>query len=415
MEMNKRSIKYNIDAHHHGLFIKEARLRQGYRLTEIANGICDISYLSKIESGTNIPSSKILEKLSEKLNIQFPLKENVCPITIFRKFLYQEDLSILESCLASNVLHQYEIRMINFFQSVINDELFRAFTLKKVIDQFSHHFNKKEKQIYMLFSGIFFFKNFEWEKGKRCFEKSLALSCELKEEDPYLCFELAKYYFRMQKTCLGFSYLERATIEFKKIFEKDWVFRCGILWCREAMINGDIRSAELRSGELRRIINPCKDHLQWSSFFNVLGMIYEKRGRNIQAEEYYTKSIEQRCGKIDEEFIIDIIKFYDRIQDDDQMIKLIERLDLSSLSARSRMIIDFYYFKMSDKASEHFEAFLRKDAIPFAMKGLDSQSVSLYTNELIKYHRDRLSYKKVADAYHTLEKFRRKVDLIGTL
>jgi len=144
-------------------------------------------------------------------------------------------------------------------------------------------------------------------------------------------------------------------------------------------------------------------------------MIYEKRGQNIQAEEYYTKSIQHRDGKINEDFIIDTIKFHYRRQNNDQMIKLIEELDLSCLSTRSKMIIDFYYFKVTDEDSEHFEIFLRKDAIPFAMRVLDSQNVSLYTKELIKYHRKKLCYKKVADAYYKWEKFCDELNLTGMI
>jgi len=305
--------------------------------------------------------------------------------------------------------------MINFFQAVLNDELSKAFTIKKLIDQFQHHFNEKEEQFYMLFSGIYFFKIFEWENGKTCFKQSLDLMCQMKEKDPYLYFNLAKYYFQMQKACLGFSYLKYATAEFKKIFEKEWVFKCGILWCRESIRTGDIKSVEMRLEELRKIINSRKDHLQWSDFFNILGMIYEARGQNIQAEEYYIKSIERRDGEINEDCIIDTIKFHYHRQNSDQLIKLIEGLDLSCLSVRSKMLIDFYYFKVTDETSEYFEVFLRKDAIPFAMKGLDHHSVSLYTKELTKYYRNKQSHKKVADAYYKWEKFCDELNLIDMI
>ena len=412
MKTSKRNIRYQIDSHHHGLFVKEARLRQGYRLTEVANEICDTSYLSKIESGRIVPTPEIFEKIADKLKIQFPSETRMCPIELFRTSLYQEDMSIIESYLTNHRFHHYEIQMIHFFQAVIHDELSKAFTLKKMIDGFRHHFNKKEEQVYMLFSGIYSFKSFQWEQGHQCFEKSLELAAQMKEEDPYLYFNFSKHCFQMGKTWLGFFYLERATTAFEKIFEKEWVFKCGILWCRESVKNDNIQSAEIKLEMLRKIINPHQDHLQWRDFFNILGMICEKRGQDVQAEAYYIKSIEQEGGNINEDFIIDTIKFHYGRQNHDQLLKLIERLDLSRLSERARMIIDFYYFKVSDETSEHFEVFLRKDAIPFAIKGLDVQSVALYTKELNNYHRNKLSYKKVADAYYKWEKFCDELKLI---
>ena len=415
MKINNKNIRYNVDAHHHGLFIKEARLRQGYRLIEVADEICDISYLSKIESGMIIPRPEVFAKLAKKLEIHFPTQEQVCLTEIFRKALYQEDLSIIEPYLTLDIFHHYEIQMFHFFHAILKGDLPKALILKKTIDQFHYHFDLKEEQLYMLFSGIYFFKNDEWEAGEECFKKSLDITYLTKEEDPYLCFELAKYYFQIQKTCLGFSYLERATSEFKKIFEKSWVFKCHILWCKESIKNDDIRNIEDRLEELRNIINPNKDDLQWSSFFNILAMICEKKEQNVQAEEYFSRSIEPRAGKIIAEFIIDKIKFHYRRQNNEQMIKLIDSLDLNVLSIRNKLLIEFYYFKAIDETSECFENFLRQDAIPFAMKGLDHESAKLYTKELTSLHRNKLSYKKVADAYYKWEKFCDKLNLIGQI
>ena len=415
MRINKKSIRYSIDKHHHGLFLKEARLRHGYRLTEVAAEICDTSYLSKIESGSIFPQLEVFEKLVEKLSITFPLGERICPIDTFRKFLYQEDVDIIETCLDNNCFHHYEVQMINFFQSVLNDELSKAFTSKKIIDQFRHHLNEKEDQFYLIFSGLYYFKVFEWEEGKKCFKHSLDLMYQMNEEDPYLYFKLAEYYFQLQKTCIGFSYLERATTEFRKMLEKEWVFKCGVLWCKESIKTGDISDIEMRLEELKKIINSCKGHVQWSSLFNILGMIYEHRGQSLQAEEYYTKSIEQRDGKIDEDLIIDVIEFQYRRQNNDQLVELIEGLDLNYFKTRNKMLVDFYYFKVTDVTSENFESFLKKDAIPYAIKGLDHRSVSLFTKELTKYYRNRLSHKKVAEAYYKWEKFCDEVNLTSMI
>ena len=415
MRINKKSIRYSIDKHHHGLFVKEARLRHGYRLTEVAAEICDTSYLSKIESGSIFPQLEVFEKLVEKLNIKFPPDDRLCPIDTFRKFLYQEDMGIIQASMNDNNFHHYEVQMISFFQAVLSDELSHAFTLKKLIDQYRHHFNEKEDQFYMIFSGLYCFKVFEWEEGKQCFKNSLNLMCQMNEEDPYLYYKLAKYYFQLQKTCIGLSYLERATTEFKKILEKEWVFKCGILWCKESMKTGDTSSIEIRLEDLKKIISSSKDDLQWSSFFNILGMIHEQRGQIIQAEEFYKKSIEQRDGKINEDLIIDVIEFYYRSQKYEQLVKLIEEQDLNSFRTRNKMLADFYYFKITDATSDHFESFLKKDAIPYAMKGLDHRSVSLYTKELTNYYRNRLSHKKVAEAYYKWEKFCDEVNLTSMI
>jgi len=408
MKKNKeyKNTKYCIDGHHHGLFIKEARLRKKYCLVKVAEGVCSFSYLSKIESGKSTPKPRLFSKLVEKLEIQFPTGVHRCPIGVFRKALYQEDLCAITSLISTDTFHHYEIQMLNFFQAVINNELSKADDLKKMIDQFCYYFNLKEKQTYMLFLGIYFFKKLEWKKGNKNLGVSLKLMHQIKEEDPYLYFELAKYYFQIQKEYLGFSYLKRATKEFKKILEKNWVFKCGILWCKEAMRHDeDIENIERQLEELRKIIDPCKDSLQWSYFFNILGMICEKRGQNNQAAKYFKKSIEPRDNEISEELIIDEIKFNYRRQNRDQVIKLIERQDYNFLSDKNRTILDFYYLKITAEESEDFEIFLRKGAIPLAMEQLDTRNAFLYTKELVDYHKRRKCYRKATDARDKLEKY----------
>lgn len=411
MEINKKNIKYGIDNHHHGLFVKEARLRQGYRLTEVAKEICDASYLSKIESGRLFPKVEVFEKIVKKLDIRFPAGERICPIDVFTKGLYQNDLSSIETYLEQNVWHHYEIRMLDFFRCVITDNLEKAGVLKKEIDQFEFHFNPKEEQAYLLFAGIYFLKVFEWNAGKRCLKESFYFMEMNKEEDPYLFLQLAKYYFRIQKTFVGFIWLERAISKFRRIFEQKWVFECDMLWCRESIINGDGDTVEKKIEEWKSLIDPNSNHSQWNQLFNLSAILEEKKGRYKEAEAFHLKSIEGSDKKIQEMCLIDTIKFYYHRQKKDQVIKLVEQLKVSELSIENRILIDFYYLKLTDEDSEYFENFLKKDAIPFAMEGLDYQNAALYTKELTKYYRRKSSYKKVSDAYYKLEKFYDELNL----
>lgn len=54
---------------HIGIFIKYFRNKKHLSQEKLANGICDKDYLYKIEAGKNDPSIYVLEKLSQKLNV----------------------------------------------------------------------------------------------------------------------------------------------------------------------------------------------------------------------------------------------------------------------------------------------------------------------------------------------------------
>lgn len=411
MKVNQKNIRYGIDNHHHGLFIKEARLRQGYRLTEVAKEICDVSYLSKIESGQLFPNLEIFEKIVEKLEIEFPTETQICPLGVFRNALYQNNTEIIKPYLKNNILHHYEILLLQFFCVVAEGKITKAEELKKKIDQIKSHFNDKEEQAYLLFSGLFYFKNFNWSEGINCLEKSFDYTQILGEEDPYLCLELAKHYFQIQKNYLGFSYLKRATTEFKRIFERSWVLKCDILWCKESLEKGNIRDVEKKLLEWQKLLELSNDIPYRSSIYNVLAIVFEKQGHYLQAEDYYVKSVENRGVEVKEEYIIDLIKFHYRRQNNEQLVKLTQRLDLLRLSVSNRVLIDFYYLKITDSKSEYFEVFLKKDAIPLAMKSLDSQNVEIYSKELINFYLEKMSYKKAVDVYLQLENFRNRLSL----
>ena len=53
-----------------GLIIKYERLKQDIKQTNLAKGICSISYLSKIEHNLVEPNPEIIELLLSRLNIK---------------------------------------------------------------------------------------------------------------------------------------------------------------------------------------------------------------------------------------------------------------------------------------------------------------------------------------------------------
>jgi len=413
MKINKKNIRYSIDDHHHGLYVKEARLRHGYRLSEVAEEICDASYLSKIESGRIIPNIEVFEKIVARLKIQFPTKKHQCPVDLFKKALYQEDVDAILPYLNHDAFHHYEMRMLEFFRYVEKEELEKATEIKNEIDQFQFHFHSKEEQAYLLFAGLYYLKTSNWEKGKAHLENSYKLMVENEEEDPYLCLQLAKYYFRVNKACVGFVWLERAATEFKRLFEQKWSFKCDMIWCKEMLENGDVNTVEAKMKEWKILLSTSSDSEQRQRLNNVWALFYEKREDYDLAEKHFLESIEEKGVLIQEICLIDAISFYYRRQRKKELIKLVDGLNLSELKPENRALIDFYYLKFTDEESEFFEIFLKKDAIPMAEERFDYPKMTLFTKELTKLYRRKFSYKKLTDAYHGLEKFCEALVLAG--
>lgn len=58
-----------MDYKHFGELLKEIRTSKGLTLQDLAEDICSVRQLSRIEKGENNPSVYILHNLSKKLNI----------------------------------------------------------------------------------------------------------------------------------------------------------------------------------------------------------------------------------------------------------------------------------------------------------------------------------------------------------
>jgi len=412
---NKKNIRYNIDDHHHGLFIKEARLRKNYRVTALTDGICSSSYLSKIEAGLMIPSPDIFEKLARRLGIVFPAVTCSGLTKTMRRLIYEEKTSEIGNYLAGDSLHDYEKQLGRFFEAVLVKDYEQALHLKNLIDQYSHHFNMEEEQFYMLFSGIYSFGNFEWERGKKYFRRSLDLMFKLQFDDPYLYFQLAKYYFQTQHVSLGFTFLDRAMTEFKIHYAKDWVFRCGVLKCREYIKNKEIANARFELENLKKLVSSDQSEPEWADIFYIQALIHEQRNQYNQADIYFGKTLGKGSKNIKNEHQIDAIKFYYNHGKINQMLKLVERLDLETLSTNNRILVDYYYLKVTNVDFGEFETFLRKEALPYAIKTLNAREVGMYTKELTSICRNELRHKKVAEAYYKWEKFRDGIEQNGVI
>jgi len=405
MKVSNRNIKYHIDAHHHGLYVKEARLRQGYKLAEVANNICDTSYLSKIESGRLIPSPEIFEKISERLNLEFPPEERLCPMDVFKDAMYEENMAIIDEHMSKNECHHYERQLIEFFRAVLDDVRDVARKIKAHVDQFQSHLSAKEESIYLLFVGLYSLKRYKWKEAEHAFKQALALAAVTKEKDPYLLMTLGQYYFKVGKMCLGFSYMEDAIVEFKRVFARKWVFHCEIMLCLEYLQVGNVTAVKDKLDMIKRLIEPGEKDLKKNIYYTLVAAVYEHEQKFILADDYYERSVAFVDGKRDERALIAQIAYLYRRQNYENMLKLVYTIDQTTVSELTRLMIDFYAYKATDPLSGDFEAFLRKDAIVYADKTLDYRHMDLFTKELSSYHRHKMSHRKVAEAYYRWEQF----------
>jgi len=414
--MNNKAnyVRYNVDTHHHGLFIKEARIRKDKRLKDVAAGICDVSYLSKIEAGLVIPAPDIFVQLVQKLEIVMPYKHRKHFVKDIREIIYANEGVGISGYLASENLHEYELQLGRFFQAVLSDKQILAMKLMKNIDQLVLHFNLEEKQLYFLFCGIYFFKTYDWEKGKKAFKTSFDLTFKL-DEDPLLYYHFSRYYFQTQNMSLGFAFINLAIDKFQKVYAKKWVFKCMAIRIREHLKNNEIDNAIMHSEELESIVTSNSEQSVWNEFFNLQGLIYEKQQLMQQAEQNLLQSVDLENLVANENHLLDLVRFYYHQDARAKFLELIEKIDFVNISKGGQLLLDFYYYKVADVPSEELELFLKTDALPYATRTLNAREFEIYTKEITRLYRQRMRHKKVADAYYDWERFRDGLELNGII
>lgn len=84
-----------------GSLLKYSRIKQGKTLEEVCEGICVLSYLSKIENGKVEANDEIIEDLCHRLGISYDsdpvkIKENEQLLRqYYDKLLYREDITVI--------------------------------------------------------------------------------------------------------------------------------------------------------------------------------------------------------------------------------------------------------------------------------------------------------------------------------
>ena len=417
--MNKKleNINDNIDTHHLGLYIKEARLRQGYRLTEVAQGICAISVLSRIESGAFEPTPALFEKLSEKLEMKFPKRDRLNPIASFKTMIYRHQFEEIDRLFNRDQLYDYEKPLFSFLVAVKKGEMEKAETFKKVVDKWAGHLNLKEKQMYTLFNAIYFFSQCEWEEGADFLEQSYKIAQQKVIEDPLLEMEIAKYYFKVGRSHLGFVFLDRAYILFQKFLAKKSIFECLVIGCDEYIKLGELNVALGKIEQLHHFLELDENEILANDILSLSGRVAQLRKQPVAAENIFSKLASEKKEKLSESCLISIVEFYYERGNLSRVLSFIDGLErqMKMMSHQLQTLLEYYYYKATDWINNDFEIFLLDDAIPQAMEDLNSASIMMYMKDLVKFYEIKKSNKGIATTYQALEAFRNRLSKMKTM
>lgn len=144
-----------------GVIIKHKRLKLKMTQKDLAQGICSISHLSKIENNSKEVNEETLKMLLEKLDMDLQeiqgnqekvdeklevlLKSIVFENKLRAENTYKELVLKEENILLSNLSNKYHIYMLRYYAFVGDDENFTK--LFKIIRKLRHNFSQEERNM----------------------------------------------------------------------------------------------------------------------------------------------------------------------------------------------------------------------------------------------------------------------------
>lgn len=143
-----------------GGIVKRKRLEMNLTQESFSNGICSVSYLSKVENNRMPPNDYFIKEMSKKcgLNLELCSKEFEDSIVLKRAFkaFYQRDFNVLESLMKEAFdleLHQ-TCELIKLAYSVGMKNFRESRSIFADLKTMSRHFNRYMRLVYEMLSMI---------------------------------------------------------------------------------------------------------------------------------------------------------------------------------------------------------------------------------------------------------------------
>jgi HTH-type transcriptional regulator, quorum sensing regulator NprR len=228
-----------------GQKIKYLRTMRKMKQFELAEGICSVSYLSKVENDTITPSDEIKELLLAKLNVSSDIIDfdqrfykvlNHWQSLISEKNLeeadklYEELLSLSGPFIKKDLLLKFKVFTINYF--VVKREFLKAEQLINEIKDIESDLSLEIKYYFHRYIGEFYYYQYNFEDALKHLsesEKLLPTQMIEKSEIAQLYYSLAFSSCKVDKFHSSISYGKKALELFTSIYNLKRCVECHIL------------------------------------------------------------------------------------------------------------------------------------------------------------------------------------------
>ncbi|MCF6139525.1 helix-turn-helix domain-containing protein [Pseudalkalibacillus berkeleyi] len=283
------------------------RMKKGLTQNELSNGICSISYLSKIENDSIQSNPETLKLLCKRLDINFEDNQNLNSelkkqlLDVYTLIKQREIIQI------KNKMEEIKLKVkdvedptINSLYKLINA---RYYLLVKDYKKAKHYLEKVEnltkffsdelKYFFNSFSGLYCYLSGDYKSSLRFYQEAKQISQAMHRYEPEFIYQLSILYSKLGRNTKSIITAYEALAAFDKNANYERSVDCHILLGIGYNRIGDDQSAELYLSKALKASRylPNNDYIQSIAYHN-LGLVNSNRGKSIEAIINYKKSIE---------------------------------------------------------------------------------------------------------------------------
>ncbi|MEC5425436.1 helix-turn-helix transcriptional regulator [Virgibacillus sp. C22-A2] len=415
----------NIDTMDVGKIIFNLRNERGLTQEELSEGICSISYLSKLEHNQIKYSDEILSLLFQKLNVDENklytkhknFNDNVSNLS---KFIDMKNYTDTENCYSElnnlvneikdpNSICNYHITKLKYFLAKRNLESAR--TTIDYINEFFKRKSVRQEALFIDLCGVYFSIKGNFVEGLKFFKDAERIALENNLNVANIFYHLGLTYSQIHNDTLAIHYAQNAL----KLFESDMNYlKC--IDCQLIISLKFVRNQNFRSAEKIYF-----DILEQAKIFTLpktkaitlhnLGFLYYKVKDYNQSVNYFVEALEYKSPK-NEDYILSIYYLCNALMEDDRNKEVIFWLNkaLHYIEKNEHLkeykysyMVKLYKYKYED--FDKYIEFAENVVFPYLISIKTKELILSVGNLLIEYYNSKHRYKRSNNFYKIMLEF----------
>lgn len=410
MENSGEKIKY---------YRKKQQLTQG----ELAKEIISVSYLSKIENGTAIPSSEVIGMIYDRLGIERSCDlyteekhQKLCEIWFQHLFNNDKEKMIdayrtIKDCLHlisdNKLITMIDIHKLRFY--ILIQEYDKAKKQYQSLTSIHERFNKMEMYYFYKFSGYYHFTNLSYHKAFTCLkdaESYLAYAFYQKDAEPYsLYYMIALAASHTRQMHITLTYSDKALAYYQKNYSLKQCAQCHVLIGLTYTRLKDYEQAKHHYRLAETIVENLNEKSLLATILQNKGNLYANLGEHDDAIEYYLKSYQIRKDASKQIVpVSSLMKLYYNNGDVENARKWLEKglhlIENHSLENYVHIHEFTIYEQLLNRVNNaSFQDIILNNIIPFLEEKELHTDKLYYLQILAEYLYENRKYKSSADFY----------------